>query len=204
MRVARPDRYEQLLEAAAAAYADNGYHQTTVKAIAERAGVATGTYYLYFPNKEASVLAIIDRLYQLVLTSIIDARRGKATELEKLAASIVAAVRSFGQYEQLAKVVLIQAPGAAAVFDRRLREIQNDLVTLLAENLQEAMAAGLVIEQDARIAARCMIGSLYEVLIAWLRDRDPADLEAALPALVAYNLRGIGAASMEGVPCGSA
>lgn len=204
MRVAHPDRYEQLLEAAAAAYADNGYHQTTVKAIAERAGVATGTYYLYFPNKEASVLAIIDRLYQLVLTSIIDARRGKATELEKLAASIVAAVRSFGQYEQLAKVVLIQAPGAAAVFDRRLREIQNDLVTLLAENLQEAMAAGLVIEQDARIAARCMIGSLYEVLIAWLRDRDPADLEAALPALVAYNLRGIGAASMEGVPCGSA
>jgi AcrR family transcriptional regulator len=46
-------RREQLLAAARAVLAEHGYERTTVSSIASRANVAQGTFYLYFPSKEA-------------------------------------------------------------------------------------------------------------------------------------------------------
>src|SRR3712207_4466382 len=46
-------RREQLLAAAREVLAQNGYERTTVSSIATRANVAQGTFYLYFPSKEA-------------------------------------------------------------------------------------------------------------------------------------------------------
>ncbi len=46
-------RREQLLAAAREILAENGYERTTVSSIASRANVAQGTFYLYFPSKEA-------------------------------------------------------------------------------------------------------------------------------------------------------
>jgi AcrR family transcriptional regulator len=51
---ARPgDRRSELLSAARAVFAVKGYESATVAEIVKRAGVAQGTFYLYFPGKEA-------------------------------------------------------------------------------------------------------------------------------------------------------
>lgn len=55
------DKRELILEAALEAFADRGFHGTTVPAIAERAGVAAGTLYRYFEGKEAIVNALYQR-----------------------------------------------------------------------------------------------------------------------------------------------
>src|SRR5438105_51537 len=49
----RPDRRTDLLQAARAVFAKKGYEDATVSEIVSRAGVAQGTFYLYFPGKEA-------------------------------------------------------------------------------------------------------------------------------------------------------
>jgi AcrR family transcriptional regulator len=51
-------RVAQLLEAAAAEFAQVGYDAATMTAIAERAGASIGAVYQYFPNKESIVLAL--------------------------------------------------------------------------------------------------------------------------------------------------
>lgn len=187
-------RFEQLLLAAAAAYAELGYHQASVKNITERAGVAAGTYYLYFENKPASAIAIINRLYELTLQEIIRYRQKEPDDvIAKLGASIAAVMRSFGHHPDMAKVALIQAPGADPTFDARLTEIHAELTGLVAKDLAEALASGKIPEQDVRLSARCLVGSIYEVLIGWIRDGEPSDLEAAIPGVIEYSLRGIGA-----------
>src|SRR3954453_16895543 len=47
------DRRTQLLEAARSVFARKGYEEATVSEIVTRAGAAQGTFYLYFPGKEA-------------------------------------------------------------------------------------------------------------------------------------------------------
>lgn len=59
---AGPGRREQLLTAAREVLARNGYERTTVSSIATRASVAQGTFYLYFPSKEALPGALAEQL----------------------------------------------------------------------------------------------------------------------------------------------
>lgn len=55
-------REEEILEAAASLFAAKGYQRTPVKEIAERAGIAPGTIYLYFDGKRDLLLSIADRI----------------------------------------------------------------------------------------------------------------------------------------------
>ena len=57
-------RKKQILDAAAGVFAEKGFHPTTIKAIAKAAGVADGTIYIYFENKTALLLGILDLMGQ--------------------------------------------------------------------------------------------------------------------------------------------
>src|SRR5829696_7933532 len=55
-------RRTQILDAAATVFAARGFHAATIKHIAQTAGIADGTIYIYFPNKTALLLGLLDRL----------------------------------------------------------------------------------------------------------------------------------------------
>lgn len=59
-------RRNQILDAAAVLFAQQGFHTTTIKDIAKEAGIADGTIYNYFKNKTALLLAIFNRMRSLV------------------------------------------------------------------------------------------------------------------------------------------
>ncbi len=59
-------RRNQILDAAAKRFAQHGFHTTTIKDIAQEAGIADGTIYNYFKNKTALLLGIFDRMRTLV------------------------------------------------------------------------------------------------------------------------------------------
>src|SRR5690625_1616352 len=51
-------KYKQIIEAAVKVIAENGYHSSRVANIAKQAGVADGTIYLYFKNKEDILVSL--------------------------------------------------------------------------------------------------------------------------------------------------
>jgi TetR/AcrR family fatty acid metabolism transcriptional regulator len=55
-------RRNQILDAATKVFAEKGFHPTTIKDIAREAGIADGTIYIYFENKTALMLGILDRM----------------------------------------------------------------------------------------------------------------------------------------------
>ena len=55
---------DQILDAARAVFAEKDYHRATIKDVAARAGVADGTVYNYFENKNALILGLMDRFTQ--------------------------------------------------------------------------------------------------------------------------------------------
>lgn len=57
MKQKRP-KYMQIIDAAVEVIAENGYHQSQVSKIAKQAGVADGTIYLYFKNKEDILISL--------------------------------------------------------------------------------------------------------------------------------------------------
>jgi AcrR family transcriptional regulator len=57
---AREHRRREILNAATKAFADKGYHPTTIEEISKAVKLAKGTLYLYFSGKEALFLAVIE------------------------------------------------------------------------------------------------------------------------------------------------
>mgnify|MGYP000502896578 CR=1 FL=1 len=57
------DRREDILEGALRCFVDRGFHGTAIPQIAQRAGVAAGTIYHYFPSKEALFAEILVQLW---------------------------------------------------------------------------------------------------------------------------------------------
>jgi len=188
----RLQRENAILDAAERVFAARGYAATAVKDIAAEAGVAAGTVYLYFPSKEAVFLALIERGTRTVLEAIAQARQGQPDVVAKLAASLRGAVRAFAAHRDLARVVLLQGPGALPACEGKLAELHGYFAALVRHDLEEAQLAGLIPPLDGEVAAWAWVGSFAELLLAWVRG-EVVDLEEALPALVAYNLQGIGA-----------
>jgi AcrR family transcriptional regulator len=58
------EKRAQLLAGALALFAENGYEATSVDAVAQRAGVAVGSFYQYFRNKRQLLLVLMDQLLE--------------------------------------------------------------------------------------------------------------------------------------------
>lgn len=87
-----------LIDAARRVFGDKGFEQATMEAIADAAGVAKGTIYLYYPSKQA----IYDATFAAgtaELTSLTEARvRSAPTPKAAIAAFVLARVQYFQEH----------------------------------------------------------------------------------------------------------
>lgn len=60
-------RKNQILDSAAAVFAEKGFHPTTIRDIAKHAGIADGTIYNYFASKPALLLGIFERMRDRII-----------------------------------------------------------------------------------------------------------------------------------------
>ena len=83
MKSNRP-KYNQIIDAAVIVIAQNGYHQAQVSKIAKQAGVADGTIYLYFKNKEDILISLFHEKMGYFVEQIEEELKGKSSASEKL------------------------------------------------------------------------------------------------------------------------
>ena len=70
MRKREGNKEQAILEAAVKVFAQHGYHRSKISSIADHAGVAAGSVYLYYKNKEGILLTIFDRLWAELTDSL--------------------------------------------------------------------------------------------------------------------------------------
>ncbi len=185
-------RAQEIVRAARELLADKSYQGASIKLIAKQAGIATGTFYLYFRNKEALFNAIVDEMYEDLIQAIVTERSKYDNTLDKLQASMRAAIQLFVKEQHLAKIFLVQIPGANTVFSDILVYFEDELIQWTKNDLDEAVEEGLLQPQDTLVSAIAFVGTFREVIISWLRQGEPADLMQAYETLVVYNMRGLG------------
>ncbi|MEL7563858.1 MAG: TetR/AcrR family transcriptional regulator [Dehalobacterium sp.] len=182
----------EIIKAAREVFAENSYQGTSIKALAQKAKIATGTFYLYFSNKESLINMIVDEMFQELLTCIKE-ERGRCTDgFDKLRASMEACLKLFIKEKAMAKILLVQVPGVNNAFNAKLLEIENELIKLTKGDLDELKAQGRLPEEDTLVSAMAFVGSFRQVITNWLREGRPENLEEAFFTLMKYNMRGLG------------
>ena len=134
-RVEKSERSRrQVLDAALQLFSTHGYRATSVREIADAAGVSTGNVYHHFPDKEAIFKTLLDELWSITETRRFPARRavvaGQFPEnLEVVAASIRESIREFRPYFALIYVDVIEFEG------EHVRKFYGDMPQRFAEML---------------------------------------------------------------------
>ena len=135
----KAERRQQILAAARDLFARRGYHQTTIDLIVDEAGVARGTYYLYYEDKRAVFSDLIDRFSQR-LTMAIDriVTDDESRPLAYLLRANIRAILGVCLAERaITKILFTDAAGIDSAFDRKLSTFYDAVVQLLTESLRD-------------------------------------------------------------------
>ena len=140
----RQSRRVEILRAAKAVFARNGYHQTRVSDIIASAQIARGTFYLYFDSKNAIFLELLDELLDELRSSILGVKRGPdAPPVERqLQRTVQKLMQSMVENRQLTTIIIREAVGLDADVDLRLRAFYGELLAYIQESLEEGEQKG--------------------------------------------------------------
>ena len=194
-------RREDILRASRDIAAEQGLGAVQIVPVAERAGIAAGTVYRYFPTKADLVEALLKTIAEQEIAVIRNAAGAAPGPLSALAAAIVAfLVRTMQRPGLLAAVLTVPAEreldGLRLVWRRAL-------VAEFEAAIRAAIAAGRLPEQEAKLAAAAVFGVLAECAAGPLAPgpADPAEwrLPAQAAALLALRALGVADARARGL-----
>ncbi|MDJ0841174.1 MAG: TetR/AcrR family transcriptional regulator [Acidobacteriota bacterium] len=181
----KSEKKQRIQEAAIHVLAKNGYHGTTVSQIARAAGVADGTLYLYFDNKDDLLLKIIDELTAQFIEEGKDILEQYESPMDRLRKFAELHLKNLGADEDLACIFQIELRHNLRFMKMFSQTRMRTYFSILEGIIHEACEAGEVREDvDARLTAILLFGSLDELVTNWLlSERDYALVEMAGPML---------------------
>lgn len=163
-RVRDRDKREALLRAARDVLVEQGYHQAKIDEIARRAGVAKGTYYLYFHDKRAIFAELLGGLVARIEAAIV--RVDETAELgAQVRHNIRATIAVLGEDASLARIVLGPSPGLDVAFQDAVVQMHERVVAILAKALTDGQALGVVSDGAPDLLAAFAIGALKEAVL---------------------------------------
>jgi len=165
----------QILAAARAAFASQGYGGTAVRDIVRRTDLSPGTFYNYFPDKESIFLALIEESTERVRAVLREARHDARSLDDFVAGAYRAFFTAIADDPAMFELLRRNAGTVRAMLDDALLAAGVDD---LLEDLEAAIARGDMPPLDARYMARAMAGVALEVGMEML-ERTPADVDGA-------------------------
>ena len=194
---ADPEKRKRILQAAVQTFGRRGFHEARIAEIASAAGVAEGTVYLYFKNKEDLLDVIFDEKMELFLSNGIAVRDSGAPVRDRLRGILEIHISNLAKDRDLASVFQIELRRSARLVERFSRSKLAEYFRLLEGILRDGIRTGeLRRDLDPRLAVRILFGAADEILSEWLLSGEPAPA-ATGATLVDTLLAGFGAGAVE-------
>lgn len=193
-----PDaRRQQLLAAATTVFARRGYRAAGITDIVNAAGVARGTFYLYFESKAQVFLAIADDFYDRLELAIeqggaLPASTGGADGRSLLQARFRRWFEFFHQHRLAATVMLKEAPAIDPRFERSIAELRQSAYTHSAGRFRRFQQLGLVRPSlSPDIVAHLQVGMFEELVKAFVLSVDQPDIDALADQMADFEWNGV-------------
>jgi AcrR family transcriptional regulator len=176
------EKLERILAAGRELFTENGYDGTTTRAISERAGIATGTLFSYFPDKRALLVQIfamdIDQAVGHAFATLPD-----APLVDRAIYLFGACFDYYSRDLRLARAVIKEMLFLDPEPRRVLYRSTSGFVLRLAAQIEAARSRGEVrADVAAPTAATAFFAQYYFALIAWVNEVVP-DRDTALEML---------------------
>ena len=171
---------ERLLDAAAAAMAEQGYAELTVRDLIDRAGVSRRTFYQLFDDKIDCVFAAHERAFERLSGVIVDACRAEAAWPDRVAAAIAGALEFAVESPNEAQIVVVACHTAS---EPKLASRGHAAHEMLAGLLRAGRQQAEVAHVPPELTEQAVVGAAMAVVGARLLDGDVESLPQLAPEL---------------------
>jgi AcrR family transcriptional regulator len=185
-------RHDAIVAAARGLAAEAGMNAVQIAPVAERAGVAAGTVYRYFPSKIDLVGALVAAACELDVAAIRAAAAAAPGPLSALAAAVMTFAARALRQRQLAWALIAEAVDPD--IERARLPYRRALAAEFEARLNAAIASKNLPEQDAAVAAPALVGALLEGLAGPLAAASSSEAKTreAIQTLTLFALRAVG------------
>jgi TetR/AcrR family fatty acid metabolism transcriptional regulator len=191
------DKGRRILEAAVGVFARKGYFAARVSDIAKKAGVADGTIYLYYRNKEDILVRLFDEVMSEHVEKAKEAVRALPSAPERLLAIAERHLTVLGENRDLAAVFQVELRQSIRFMERFTGSWLRDYFALLDEVMEKGQRDGsLRPDINRKLAAEMLFGALDETVTSWLLSRKRYPLEERAAPVVDLFLRGAAVAAV--------
>ena len=189
----RDERRAQLVTAARDVFGQKGYHAATVDDITRAAGVAKGTFYLYFDEKR-EVYELVRSFLQHVKDIGVSVAREVHTPAEFFGRCEQAArelMRVFLEHHKLARLTYRESMSLDPELERLLRDFYRELARVEADNIRVGIELGIFRHVDPMICAYAHIGMVERVALALLHEASPPEPRVVARELLSIAFEGL-------------
>ncbi len=162
----REFRRRAVLDVARRVFSEKGYHKTSIDDLIESAGIARGTFYLYFSSKRAIFDALLDSLLVMLQSTVrrIETGPDAPPPVDQMYAAVDRILDTLLENRETARILLRDAVGIDADFDQKLHDFYGSLLTMIERAIRNGQEMGLVRPCDPTLSAHCVLGSLKETV----------------------------------------
>ncbi|RMF36007.1 MAG: TetR/AcrR family transcriptional regulator [Chloroflexi bacterium] len=178
---------QKLLEAAEAVFGEKGYDRASIAEITRRAGVAQGTFYVYFPDKKAIFVELVRELSHRLRREIAEAVAGLSDRMEIERVGLRTFFSFAHRHRNLYKIVR----QAEFVDEELFRWYYRRLAEGYARGLAEAMEKGQVRRLDPECLAYCLMGIADFLGMRWVLWEGQNPPDGAFETMMAFIRHGM-------------
>ncbi len=170
--MARPSKKSEIVKAAAELFSTKGYRATTVRDIADRAGMLSGSLYAHIDAKEDLLIEIVRQAADQFATAIAPITDSSLPPVEKLTAAIHAHMQVIADSRSWSAIYLDDDTDLSDAGRREVRSLRRAYEGYWADILKEGQARGDFSPEDSALS-RLLILSALNGLHHWYKPEGP-------------------------------
>lgn len=197
-RLPAEKRRSMILQAAAEVFAERGYRLSSVNDIIQRAGIARGTFYLYFDSKREVFLQVIQSYFEDIASILwrnhADLERALDEGGDFLAAwrrNIVNVLDYHRRHPHLTSIVYREALGKDEDFSERVDELSRLARRIYREEFRMMAERGLIRRCDLDLVTSTVVGGMVYAIMEHLMQKKRVNVQALADEIFTYHSRAL-------------
>lgn len=159
------ERKQAILESAKRVFAAKGFHDAGVADVIADAGIARGTFYLYFKSKSEVFSALVENIIQTAIEKLVPMNLDEEDQvLENLQNNIDALKHYFADDPDTAKILMYETSALDPESSERLSDIFHRLVLWMTDLVEEAQKRGFLKQVNPGVVAHSFFGAIKQMM----------------------------------------